>query len=659
MCGIAGIFKNNDSQPNPILLNKMIHSLRHRGPDESGLYIDDRVGLAHARLSIIDLTEGTQPIHNEDKSLWIIFNGEVFNYPELRVELIKLGHKFYTKTDTEVILHLYEEDGVDCLHKLNGQFAFAIWDVKKQTLFLARDRTGILTLFYSIRSDSLLFASEIKALFADQSFSRNIDHKALDQIFTYWTTLHDRTFFNGVSELPPAHFMIITPDSYKIERYWNLNFAHAGNYSTLNRCELTQQLDQVILDAVRIRLRSDVPVGSYLSGGLDSSGITSIIKKNFNNKLNSFGIRFEDEDFDEGCFQQEMVEFLNIDHSELFIKNEDVGNSLESVLWHTEKPVLRTSPVPLFLLSSLVHSSGYKVVLTGEGADEIFGGYNIFKETKIRNFWSRYPESKIRPLLLGKLYPYIFKDKRLGNTLIEFFKSGIDDPGNPLFSHLVRWNNTSRIKNFFSEDVKNTLQGYNTYSELLSLLPQEFQKWDYFAKAQYLEIIIFMSNYLLSSQGDRMAMANSVEIRLPFLDHRLIELMSNVNPEFKINGLNEKFILKEVLKNRLPASIVNRPKNPYRAPIKRGLINADSELVEKYLSESELKKSGLFDTKKVDLFLKKMLRVERISEIDGMALIGLISTQIIYDKFINNFNNDLKDLHQFDLIFDNRSSKTF
>jgi len=659
MCGIAGIFKNNDSQPDPILLNKMIHSLRHRGPDESGLYIDDRVGLAHARLSIIDLTEGTQPIHNEDKSLWIIFNGEVFNYPELRVELIKLGHKFYTKTDTEVILHLYEEDGVDCLHKLNGQFAFAIWDVKKQTLFLARDRTGILTLFYSIRSDSLLFASEIKALFADQSFSRNIDHKALDQIFTYWTTLHDRTFFNGVSELPPAHFMIITPDSYKIERYWNLNFAHAGNYSTLNRCELTQQLDQVILDAVRIRLRSDVPVGSYLSGGLDSSGITSIIKKNFNNKLNSFGIRFEDEDFDEGCFQQEMVEFLNIDHSELFIKNEDVGNSLESVLWHTEKPVLRTSPVPLFLLSSLVHSSGYKVVLTGEGADEIFGGYNIFKETKIRNFWSRYPESKIRPLLLGKLYPYIFKDKRLGNTLIEFFKSGIDDPGNPLFSHLVRWNNTSRIKNFFSEDVKNTLQGYNTYSELLSLLPQEFQKWDYFAKAQYLEIIIFMSNYLLSSQGDRMAMANSVEIRLPFLDHRLIELMSNVNPEFKINGLNEKFILKEVLKNRLPASIVNRPKNPYRAPIKRGLINADSELVEKYLSESELKKSGLFDTKKVDLFLKKMLRVERISEIDGMALIGLISTQIIYDKFINNFNNDLKDLHQFDLIFDNRSSKTF
>jgi asparagine synthase (glutamine-hydrolysing) len=242
---------------------------------------------------------------------------------------------------------------------------------------------------------------------------------------------------------------------------------------------------------------------------------------------------------------------------------------------------------------------------------------------------------------------------------MEFFKSGIDDPVNPLFSHLVRWNNTSRIKNFFSDDMKNTLQGYNAHSDLLNILPQEFQKWDYLAKAQYLEIIIFMSNYLLSSQGDRMAMANSVEIRLPFLDHRLIELMSNANPELKINGLNEKFTLKKVLKSRLPSSIVNRPKNPYRAPIKRGLINADSKLVKNYLSESELRKSGLFDAKKVDLFLKKMLRFERISEIDGMALIGLLSTQIIYDKFINNFNNDLNDLRQFDLIFDCRSNTSF
>ena len=296
-------------------------------------------------------------------------------------------------------------------------------------------------------------------------------------------------------------------------------------------------------------------------------------------------------------------------------------------------------------------------MITGEGSDEIFGGYNIFKETKIRKFWSRYPESKLRPQLLGKLYPYVFKNKRLGNTITEFFKSGIEDSNNPLFSHLIRWNNTSRIKNFFSDDVKESIKDYNAFSNILELLPKEFHKWDYLAKAQYLEITIFMSNYLLSSQGDRMSMANSVEIRVPFLDHRLIELMNKVNPEFKINLLNEKFILKEALKSKLPNSIVNRPKNPYRAPIKRGLINADSKIVEKYLNPDELKKSGLFDPKKVNLFIKKMQKVDTISEIDGMTLIGLLSTQILYDKFITSFNIESKDVHPFNVVFDLRQNK--
>ena len=655
MCGITGILKSNNIPPDSILLNKMIHLIRHRGPDESGLYLDNRVGLAHARLSVIDLSEGTQPIHNENKSLWIILNGEIFNYPELRGELVKSGHDFYTKTDTEVILHLYEEEGADCLTKLNGQFAFAIWDTNKQTLFLARDRVGILTLFYSIRPDSFVFASEIKSLFADPSITRNINYKALDQIFTYWTTLPQISFFDNIYELPPAHYMLVTPEGHKIERYWNLDFCSAGNYTDFTEHELIGKVDEILLDAVRLRLRADVPVGSYLSGGLDSSGITSIIKKNFNNRLSSFGIRFEDEDFDEGIFQEEMVRFLNLNHFEFLIRNEDIGANLESALWYIEKPILRTAPVPLFLLSSLVHKSEYKVVLTGEGADEIFGGYNIFKETKIRNFWSRYPDSKTRPLLLGTIYPYIFKDKKLGNTLIEFFRSGIDNPGNPLFSHLVRWNNTSKIKNFFSDNIKAALNGYDTYSDLISALPEKFHEWDYFAKAQYLEIIIFMSNYLLLSQGDRMAMANSVEIRVPFLDHRIIELMSKVDPELKIKGLNEKYILKEVLKDKLPLSIIKRPKNPYRAPIKGGLLNADSELIARYLSESELKKSDLFDTKKVELFLKKIYKLEKISEIDGMTLIGLLSTQIIYDRFINNFETDTSNLRKFNLIFDMRS----
>ncbi|MFZ2322531.1 MAG: asparagine synthase (glutamine-hydrolyzing) [Ignavibacteriaceae bacterium] len=657
MCGIAGILNNNITRQDSTTISKMIQTLRHRGPEETGLYIDNRIALAHARLSIIDISEGIQPIHNEDKSLWIIFNGEIFNYPELRAELIKAGHKFYTKSDTEVIVHLYEEYGINSLQKLNGQFAFAIWDSNKQILFIARDRVGILPLFYTHKNGMFSFASEIKALFAHPSIDRNINKKSLDQVFTFWTTLKDQTLFDGINELPPAHFIILTPEKFKIEKYWQLNFATENNYTPFKKNELTERVEEILVDAVKIRLRSDVPVGSYLSGGLDSSGITSIIKKNFNNKLNTFGIRFEDKDYDEGSFQQEMVNYLGVTHSELFIKSENISENLESVIWHTEKPILRTAPIPLFLLSSLVHKSGYKVVITGEGSDEIFGGYNIFKETKIRKFWSRYPESKLRPQLLGKLYPYIFKDKRLGNTITEFFKSGIEDPNNPLFSHLIRWNNTSRIKNFFSENVKESIKDYNAFSDILELLPREFYEWDYFAKAQYLEIIIFMSNYLLSSQGDRMSMANSVEIRVPFLDHRLIELMNKVNPEFKINLLNEKFILKEALKSRLPNSIVNRPKNPYRAPIKRGLINADNKIVEKYFNPDELKKSGLFDPKKVNLFIKKMQKIDTISEIDGMTLIGLLSTQILYDKFIASFSIESEDIHPFNVVFDLRQNK--
>ena len=657
MCGIAGILNNNITRQDSTTISKMIQTLRHRGPEETGLYIDNRIALAHARLSIIDISEGIQPIHNEDKSLWIIFNGEIFNYPELRAELIKAGHKFYTKSDTEVIVHLYEEYGIDSLQKLNGQFAFAIWDSNKQTLFIARDRVGILPLFYTHKNGVFSFASEIKALFAHPSIDRNINKKSLDQVFTFWTTLKDQTLFDGINELPPAHFITLTPEKFKIEKYWQLNFATENNYTPVKKNELTERVEEILVDAVKIRLRSDVPIGSYLSGGLDSSGITSIIKKNFNNKLNTFGIRFEDKDYDEGSFQQEMVNYLGVNHSELFIKSENISENLESVIRHTEKPILRTAPIPLFLLSSLVRKNGYKVVITGEGSDEIFGGYNIFKETKIRKFWSRYPESKLRPQLLGKLYPYVFKNKRLGNTITEFFKSGIEDSNNPLFSHLIRWNNTSRIKNFFSDDVKESIKDYNAFSNILELLPKEFHKWDYLAKAQYLEITIFMSNYLLSSQGDRMSMANSVEIRVPFLDHRLIELMNKVNPEFKINLLNEKFILKEALKSKLPNSIVNRPKNPYRAPIKRGLINADSKIVEKYLNPDELKKSGLFDPKKVNLFIKKMQKVDTISEIDGMTLIGLLSTQILYDKFITSFNIESKDVHPFNVVFDLRQNK--
>lgn len=653
MCGIAGILKTSGKLSVDVPdMQKMVHLLRHRGPDETGLYIDNNVALAQSRLSIIDLSGGMQPIHNEDKSLWIIFNGEIFNYPDLRDYLISKGHTFYTNTDTEVIIHLYEEKGINCVDKLNGQFAFAIWDNNKERLFIARDRVGIRPLFYTYHNNQLIFSSEIKAILSLPGIARQIDYQALDQVFTLWTTLKGKTFFNGIFELPPGHFLTADSNEIKINKFWQIPFSSSRLED--NRKKLLDDCRELLFDAVKIRLRADVPVGSYLSGGLDSSGITSTVKKNFNNKLRTFGIRFESGAFDEGEYQQEMVNYLGVDHSELFIHNSDIAENLESLLWFTEKPLLRTAPIPLYLLSRLVHESGYKVVLTGEGADEIFGGYNIFKETKIRNFWAKYPDSKMRPALLAKLYPYIFKDNRLNNSLTEFFRFGIDDPGNPFFSHLIRWNNTSKIKTFFSSALKAELENYNCFDELLKDLPSDFYKWNYLSKAQYLEISIFLSNYLLSSQGDRAAMAHSVEMRMPFLDYRIIERMSNVDPELKINGLNEKFLLKKIFKDILPERVLNRDKNPYRAPIKQGIL-FDKNLIEQYLSNDSLTESGLFDPLKVNLLLNKLNKFENTGEVDNMALIGILSAQIIQDKFIKNFSPDYSHKSSFDKLIDLRA----
>ena len=657
MCGIAGILNLGQNQSiTPDALRRMVSIQQHRGPDESGAYVDDSIGLAHARLSIIDLSEGTQPIHNENKSLWIIYNGEVFNYPELRQELVSRGHKFYTTSDTEVILHLYEEKGIDCLSELNGQFAFAIWNSNNKTLFLARDRVGILPLFYTIQNQRLYFASEVKAIFANKEIHRSLDHESLDQIFTFWTTLPGKTVFNNIKELPPAHYMLISPNGITTNKYWDMNFLNHKEIFNKKSDDLVNEISETLTDAVRIRLRADVPVGTYLSGGLDSSALTETVKKKFNNELRSFGIRFENKNYDEGRYQSEMVDYLGVDHSEIVISNDDIGTNLEDVLWHTEKPLLRTGPIPLYLLSKLVNQSGYKVVLTGEGADEIFGGYDIFKEAKIRSFWAKDPDSKLRPLLLAKLYPYIFKDNRLNQTLIAFFKSGIENPDDPFFSHNIRWKNTGKIKNFFSEHVKDSNRNYDSYSELTKLLPKHYFDWDIVTKSQFLESMIFLSNYLLSSQGDRVAMAHSLELRVPYLDHRVIELLGKVNSEIKINGLNEKYLLKQVFKNRLPTSILNRWKNPYRAPIHKALLNSTMSLVKEYCSEESLKKSGLFENLKVVRLINKLEKSDAASEFDEMALVGIISTQIIYKIFIEDFHYNYTESDTFDQFFDYRSA---
>lgn len=630
MCGIAGVYNLSPGTPIPLQkIKKMTYEIKHRGPDEFGLYIDDDVALGSARLSIIDLQGGTQPICNEKETMWIIYNGEIFNYPELKEYLIKRGHKFTTSTDTEVLLHLYEEKGVRCLDDLNGQFAFAIWDLTKKELLLARDRVGILPLFYTIKNGQLIFASEIKSILAYLNESPEIDYQGLEQVFTFWSAIAPKTFYKNIFELKPGHFIKVNSGKFQQCKYWDVPFVPPDEQVTSSVEENVEIIKELLLDSINIRLRADVPVGSYLSGGLDSSGLTATIKKNFNNNLRTFGIRFEEKKFDEGEFQNDMITYLDTDHSEIVALNKRIGEELPGIISQVEKPVLRLAPIPLAFLSKKVRESNFKVVITGEGADEIFGGYDIFKETKIRNFWSRRPDSNYRYLLLNKIYPDIFSNQNSASLLRSFFKTGILHPEYPFFSHMIRWDNTSRIKNFYSDDVKNALKGYDVLSELLNELPIEFSKWDYLSKAQYLEIKTFLSSYLLSSQGDRVAMINSVEIRVPYLDHRIIEFMCKIPARMKIRGLNEKYLLKKAFKDLLPKKILYRVKHPYRAPIKQGLINYNLSYVKDMLSEKKINEQGLFNYLKVNRLVQKLERKEDASEVDNMALSGILTSQLL------------------------------
>lgn len=638
MCGITGFLNFSNNQIDAIeQLHAMMSILHHRGPDESGMYLDNHIAMGHTRLSIIDLSRGTQPLHNEDQTLWIVFNGEVFNYIELRKSLEEKRHRFYTNSDTEVVIHLYEEEGVSCLQKLNGQFAFAIWDTRKKQLFLARDRFGIRPLHYSLHNSTFYFASEIKSIFASNQIPREINPLALDQIFTLWTPLPGKTVFRHISELKPGHYAFISDASFVESKYWDIPYYPAVMQRTDDPRELSQAAGDLLKDAVRIQLRSDVPVGAYLSGGLDSSCISALVAKYFNADVQTFGIRFEEPIFDEGIFQDEMSFFLQVKHSDLLATNADIAESFSRMIWYCEKPLLRTAPAPLFLLSGFVRDSGIKVVLTGEGADEVFGGYDIFKEALLRRFLARQPQSPCRRLPFEHLYPDIFKNERAKKSLALFFGATPKSENDPFFSHTVRWGNTSRSKVFFSDELRKAIGDYNVYDDLKPLLPDDFNERDCLSKAQYLEMLLFLSNYLLSSQGDRVAMAHSLEIRVPFLDHRLIEFMAKVPSVWKILGLNEKYLLKKYFQGILPDSILKRKKHPYRAPIQQSLgATFAGNNINEHLSEDALKHSGLFNPLKVKHLLNKMYLNQHLSEVDGMALAGIYSSQILHYQYIRN-----------------------
>jgi asparagine synthase (glutamine-hydrolysing) len=639
MCGIAGLIDRTERGPDPAVLGRMIQVLGHRGPDERGIHIDGSVGLAHARLSILDLAGGKQPMSTADGSLWITFNGEIFNHVELREDLIRKGHVFRTQSDTEVILHAYEQKGEACVQDFNGQWAFALWDARRQQLFLSRDRLGVRPLFYAQTPEAFVFGSEIKALFA-QGVPREVDVVALDQVLTFWSIAPPRTFFKHVRELAPGHCAVLRMGKLSVAPYWQLSYSPD---SELSEDQHAQALIEVLDDASKLRLRADVPVGAYLSGGLDSTLISALAQRHAQASLRTFSVTFEEELYDESPYQREAIQYLGVDHRQVLCRAKDIGSAFPSVIWHTEQPVVRTAPVPLFLLSKLVRDSGYKVVLTGEGADELLGGYDIFKEAKIRRFWAASPDSKFRPKLLRRLYPYMSTlQSQSDDYLKAFFCVRPHDLSNPFFSHLPRWELTSQIKRFYSAQLTDQLRGYDAQAELAQEIPSEFHRWDPFSQAQYVESRYLLPGYLLSSQGDRVAMAHSVEGRYPFLDYRVADVASRIPSRLKMKVLNEKYILKLAAGDRIPRFLRKRPKQPYRAPDIQCFFDLSSgraqhPYVEQLLSRDRLTRDGLFHADAVGRLVEKARSGRAIGVRDGMAVVAILSTQLVLDQFIHQF----------------------
>jgi asparagine synthase (glutamine-hydrolysing) len=645
MCGIIGTLDWSGELPPDIgLLKQMLGIIRHRGPDEFGLYVDQHVGIGCARLSIVDLTTGQQPITNEDRSLWIVFNGEIFNHPELRAELERAGHRFSTRSDTEVILHLYEDMGPECLQRLNGQFAIAIWDTRKKELFLARDRLGIRPLYYALlpHAQGVVFGSEIKALLLDSRVQARLDPHALAQAFTFWAPLPPRTIFQNIQQLSQGHYVRIgagdRPIFHPPIRYWSPVFPEAGDELRIAEDEAAEQLRDLLSDATRLRLRADVTVGSYLSGGLDSTLIAALIRQHTPESLCTFSIAFEERAFDERSYQEVATDFLATDHRRTECRNADIGQIFPEVVWHAEAPLLRTSPAPMYLLSRLVRENNIKVVLTGEGSDEFLGGYNIYQEDKIRRFWARQPDSTWRPRLLRRLYPYVADLSQGGDAyMAAFFRRGLEEVDRLGYSHWIRWSNTGRLQRLFCADLQEALAGYDAAEEFLASLNGALANWSPLSQAQYIEVATFMSPYLLSSQGDRMMAANSVEGRFPFLDHRVVEFCNRLPPHFRIRGLKEKYILKKSAQGLLPAEIWQRRKQPYRAPIHPAFFGQPLNYVESLLSPDAIQVSGVFAPEAVVRLARKCQSGVRVSEGDDMALVGVLSVQLLHRLFIDEF----------------------
>jgi asparagine synthase (glutamine-hydrolysing) len=626
MCGIAGIVRPHPGPPpDEQALRRMAGAIGHRGPDGYGYVLDSGAGLVNTRLSIFDLPGGWQPIEDSPGGSIIVYNGEAYNHYELRRELKSRGESFRTTTDTEVVLRLLELEGEAALERLNGQFAFAWWQPATRRLTLVRDRFGVRPLHYALLGDgTLVFGSEAKAIFASGEVPAAPDLRGIDDVFTLWGPRPPRTVFRGVSQVHQGGLLVWEAGRIVEERiWWSPSFDLEGGPEG--------DLEELMRDSVRLRLRADVPVGAYLSGGLDSSLIVALAQQETEHQLRTFSVAFVDPHYDERGHQEEVARALGTDHHVVEAGPAEIANAFPDVVRHAEQPLIRTAPVPLFLLSTEVRASDIVVVATGEGADELFWGYDLFKEVVVRELYQRDPEGARE--LLEELYGYLPASARRGPAWDRFLLE-TGDPDDPLTSHMTRVEATAAVKAFYRPEVAAEIGEAQSLDRLRAGLPPSFARWSSLERASWLEISTLLEPYLLAAQGDRVAMAHGVEGRFPFLDHRVFEYAARLPAERKLDGMREKAALRDLAADLLPAEITERGKQPYRAPEVAPFFSPGApDWVEESLSPEALQETQIWEPARVAGLLRRCRAGKATGFREGMALIGVLSTQLWHRAF--------------------------
>jgi asparagine synthase (glutamine-hydrolysing) len=591
MCGICGkLYHSRDRTVDGELLRSMASVINHRGPDDEGIYVKNNVGLAHKRLSILDLSPaGHQPMNNEDGSIWIVFNGEIYNFLDLREELQKKGHTFRSRTDTETIIHLYEEKGVECVHDLRGMFAFAIWDENKKRLFCARDRAGKKPFVYAHTEDGLVFASEIKSLLRDPALKRNLDYSAIHHYLTYQYVPSPLSIFKDIKKLPPAHVLIYEGGDLTIKRYWSLSYQKKLHLSSVG--EYGEQFRDLFQEAVKIRLRSDVPLGAFLSGGIDSSLVVAVMSRLMNQPVKTFSIGFEEEGYDEVAFARIIAEKYETDHHEFTVKP-DAVSILPQLVWHYNEPFADSSAIPTYYVSKMTRDF-VTVALNGDGGDESFAGYERYVADKLADYYRRVPPF-IREGIIRRAVdtlPHSTNRRNFFRRLKRFVK-GISEPPERRY---VRW------ICFFDNEMKGDLytpsfKDLNRELDSVDLTVKWYERADaeqFLDRTLFVDVMSYLPEDLLV-KVDIASMAHSLEARSPFLDHKVMEFAALLPPNLKLRGMETKFLLKDTLSDIVPQEILQRKKMGFGVPLDVWFRNDLKEMAYDVLLDQKSIERGYF-----------------------------------------------------------------